>query len=61
MAVASVALFSMNSCPSLRMSTTVTAESVKASFQIWTTSMVSWSDIGGELRSFPHGALDGTA
>ena len=36
-------------------------EAAQPSFQIWTTSKVSWSTIRDELKSFPHGALDGSA
>ena len=41
-------------------STLVEPESVKPSFEIWTTSKVSWSEIRDELKSFPQGALDGS-
>ncbi len=34
-------------------------EDVKPSFEIWTTSKVSWANIQSEIKSFPHGALDG--
>ena len=34
-------------------------ESVKPSFEIWTTSKVSWANIQSEINSFPNGALDG--
>lgn len=36
-------------------------ESMKPSFEIWTTSRISWSNIRDELESFPRGALDGKA
>jgi hypothetical protein len=36
-------------------------DNVQPSFEIWSTRKVSWSDIDGELKSFPCGALDGTA
>ncbi len=34
-------------------------EKVKPSFEIWTTSKVSWANIQPGIDSFPHGALDG--
>ena len=34
-------------------------DSVKPSFEIWSASRASWSKIDGELKSFPHDALDG--
>lgn len=34
-------------------------ESVQPTFQIWTTSKISWSNIRDELASFPRGVLDG--
>ena len=36
-------------------------ESVKPSFEIWTASKIYWSELGKELKSFPHGALDDLA
>jgi hypothetical protein len=36
-------------------------DGVQPSFEIWFTSKISWSDIDSELKSFPHGPLDGTA
>ena len=34
-------------------------ESVKPSFEIWTSSKVSWANIQPGINSFSHGALDG--
>ncbi len=34
-------------------------EDVKPSFEIWTTSKVSWANIQSGINSFPRGALDG--
>ena len=34
-------------------------ENVKPSFEIWTTSKVSWANIQSGINSFPRGALDG--
>ncbi len=34
-------------------------ENVKPSFEIWTTSKVSWANIQSGIISFPRGALDG--
>ncbi len=34
-------------------------EKVIPSFEIWTTSKVSWANIQPGIDSFPHGALDG--
>jgi hypothetical protein len=36
-------------------------ESVKPSFEIWTTSKVSWANIQPEIDSFPQGAQDGSS
>ena len=33
-------------------------EAVKPSFEIWTTSKVSWAKIQLEMNNFPQGALD---
>lgn len=34
-------------------------ENVKPSFEIWTSSKISWANIPPEINSFLHGALDG--
>jgi hypothetical protein len=33
-------------------------EVIKPSFQIWTTSKVSWAEVSPGIRCHPHGALD---
>jgi len=34
-------------------------EAIKPSYQIWTTSKVSWTEIDPKITSHAHGALDG--
>ena len=34
-------------------------EAITPSFEIWTSSKVSWANIKSDLKSYPHGALDG--
>lgn len=36
-------------------------DAIAPSFEIWTNSKVSWANINSDLKSFPHGALDGPA
>lgn len=48
--------------PDIRMFTVTTLEdpeAIRPSFEIWTTSMVSWARTGDDVESFPCGALDG--
>lgn len=36
-------------------------EKIKPTFEIWTTSQVSWANIQPGIDSYPHGALDGSS